>query len=748
MSKTLLSAIAILSFFSPSQAEEIIRPAIVGGENSDPNAYPWMVALVRFDRDSVEEGHFCGGILIHPKWILTAAHCVDDYDSGAFEIAVSDGDLTANVDLYRSDGVFIHPEADILRVSRSCDIALIRLAEPILDVEPVQLERAASALSVGRRVKSIGWGATNYVSETDSTSSILKEVESVITEIGDDEAHAPIHDYFVSTEGTDPIRGTYSGDSGGPLLVKNFEDEEWVVAGITSFGRRDTPNNYNINFSTKISYTAPWIDSYVSHPLSKRPEIGMLDRIETGIIQNGEPKVGYRFWPFADGPAVSIKRAGTYAIAGLPSFQLNDTRHIYNEDGSFTFLDTGFSLKGRRTATSLMQITQESKASYGNAPLPIVPFQYATGDSPNSRDLTMGKWGQTFLLEGLQAEKPYTYPVPHKLYAVSDGRIQAVHYDWISGQNPHPYKFTAKPDTLYLLHANEFSASPSSFIVGILPFDAVKLGRGQTISGTLSSASHPYRGKFTRAELLELQGDPSDEFRLELHSDFDAEIQLIDKGTAQKIGYYDIASEGETETFIFSGNDFQNGCLAILNFDKDIFGDFTATLTRNTDPNLEFGVEKQYAVTNADESFPHPDSGKSIFYQYFEVTARPNKDHMKVKVHTAYADLGIAVYSNRDLVEFEYGDTRTKIEFPTEPGQEFEIYAYDFDGFQNVNFDIEITDSEGPTLSAESKESSPPASKYKKQETYRPSNSARSDKRERQRLLDAHLTHRSGQDEN
>ena len=44
---------------------------IVGGEEADPNEWPWQLSLQSFG------SHFCGGTLIDAEWVLTAAHCVD-----------------------------------------------------------------------------------------------------------------------------------------------------------------------------------------------------------------------------------------------------------------------------------------------------------------------------------------------------------------------------------------------------------------------------------------------------------------------------------------------------------------------------------------------------------------------------------------------------------------------------------------------------------------------------------------------
>ena len=45
-----------------------VAAKVVNGENAQRGQFPWMT---RFTHDNVD----CGGSLIHPQWILTAAHC-------------------------------------------------------------------------------------------------------------------------------------------------------------------------------------------------------------------------------------------------------------------------------------------------------------------------------------------------------------------------------------------------------------------------------------------------------------------------------------------------------------------------------------------------------------------------------------------------------------------------------------------------------------------------------------------------
>lgn len=60
----------------PTSQNATVR--ILGGVATVPNEFPWQAfMLIRLPDGDISA---CGGSLIHPRWILTAAHCVDGYD--------------------------------------------------------------------------------------------------------------------------------------------------------------------------------------------------------------------------------------------------------------------------------------------------------------------------------------------------------------------------------------------------------------------------------------------------------------------------------------------------------------------------------------------------------------------------------------------------------------------------------------------------------------------------------------------
>jgi hypothetical protein len=145
---------------------------IVGGEAAEKGAWPWQVAVYR---RATKNGRplgraflFCGGSLIHSKWVLTAAHCFDadgdgHYDRAAeADVIVVEGTQVLTPSTFgggkgngrklRVRRILVHEEWKSR--SRENDIALLELASPAIS-KPIPLAFAQASSRVMRESKSL-----------------------------------------------------------------------------------------------------------------------------------------------------------------------------------------------------------------------------------------------------------------------------------------------------------------------------------------------------------------------------------------------------------------------------------------------------------------------------------------------------------------------------------------------------------------------------------------------------------------
>ena len=142
--------------------EQDSRARIVGGQLAADNEHPWTVSI----RRQSSCGHFCGGSLISPRWVVTAAHCI--WKLLPWDVFIIAGGRSSR----RSPGdesiavrhLYPHPDYSWCKRNFWNDIGLLQLARPVSVVRTfAQLPDTASLQRpLGGAVELVGFGKVQY----------------------------------------------------------------------------------------------------------------------------------------------------------------------------------------------------------------------------------------------------------------------------------------------------------------------------------------------------------------------------------------------------------------------------------------------------------------------------------------------------------------------------------------------------------------------------------------------------------
>lgn len=217
---------------------------IVGGEPAAIKDFPWVVGLVYMVNKQPKQ--YCGGTLILPQWVLTAAHC--PLQEGDLVIWGA-GEITAGIG--QAAHILCFARAAFDSTTFDQDVALVKL-DKSLPITPIDRARSTTyETTYGHPIRIVGWGRTDPSDPTSQSNALMKaEVNSA--DLADCmNTYSATPDMVVTQTmfcAQSDKAATCIGDSGGPALLPTQQlgtnRVSYALLGIISWGQDCTQRKW------------------------------------------------------------------------------------------------------------------------------------------------------------------------------------------------------------------------------------------------------------------------------------------------------------------------------------------------------------------------------------------------------------------------------------------------------------------------------------------------------------------------